>query len=281
MEIIKSIIEYGLYGILIKHFEVTGTEALLWLIPAILPALAGGYLLGSICSAVIISKKLFKDDVRNHGSKNAGMTNMFRSFGKKAGLLTLAGDAVKTALSVVLGYLCLGYIGAYLAGLFCMLGHMFPAYYKLKGGKGVVVAAFTILLTEPLVFLVLIVIFAVVLLGTRMVSLASGMTALLYPLMLNGLYAVLYGDGSAVGMRMPIAVLMTVMILIMHAENFKRIYNGKESKIKLPWNKESAAVSEAKIEYLSDADESDDEEKADKKSIRRTGGSSNYGKKKK
>ena len=234
----STIISGGLYRLLTEKFGVVGVPALLWLIPPVLLCAAGGYLLGSISSAVIVSRALYSDDIRRHGSGNAGMTNMFRTWGKKAGILTLVGDVVKTAVAVVLGYLWLGYMGAYLAGLFCMLGHMFPVFYKFRGGKGVLVAAVTIMLTEPVVILLLVAIFAIVLVGTRMVSMASGMTALLYPLVLNGTYAVFYGDGKVAGMRIPVAVFMTVMILIMHRENFKRIYAGKEPKINFPWTRD-------------------------------------------
>ena len=133
----STIISGGLYRLLTERFGVVGVPALLWLIPPILLCAAGGYLLGSLSSAVIVSRALFSDDVRSHGSGNAGMTNMFRTYGKKAGVLTLCGDVLKTVVATLLGYLWLGYIGAYLSGLFCMLGHMFPVFYKFRGGKGV------------------------------------------------------------------------------------------------------------------------------------------------
>lgn len=277
----STIISGGLYRLLTERFGVTGVPALLWLIPPILLCAAFGYLLGSINSAVIISRILYSDDVRGHGSGNAGMTNMFRTYGKKAGILTLAGDILKTVAATLLGYLWLGYIGAYLSGLFCMLGHIFPVFYKFRGGKGVLVVATVILLTEPPVFLVLAALFAIVLIGTRMVSMASGMAALLYPLILSGEYAVLYGDSNIAGMRMPIAVFMTVMILVMHRENFKRIYDGKEPKVRFPWNHDEPAQSD-EPERLSDADDDGDPvEKAPKTNKRTVRKKSNYGKKKK
>ena len=272
----STIISGGLYRLLTERFGVVGVPALLWLIPPILLCAAGGYLLGSLSSAVIVSRALFSDDVRSHGSGNAGMTNMFRTYGKKAGVLTLCGDVLKTVVATLLGYLWLGYIGAYLSGLFCMLGHMFPVFYRFRGGKGVLVAAVMILMTEPPVFLVLIVVFAIVLVGTRMVSMASGMAALLYPLILNGTYSVFYGDGSTAGMRIPIAVFITVMILIMHRENFKRIYAGKEPKVRFPWNHEEERG-------LSAADDEDgaEEDAPAAKPQRTVKKKSTYGKKKK
>ena len=282
MSVLQRIIESGLYGLFIKHYEITGVPMLLWMIPPILLCLAGGYLLGSLNSAIIVSKLVYSDDVRRHGSGNAGMTNMFRTWGKKAGILTLIGDVLKTVLSIVLGYLWFGYMGAYLAGLFCMLGHMFPLYYKFRGGKGVLAAAVMILMTEPPVFLVLIVIFVIVLLGTRMVSMASGMAALLYPLALNGTYSVFYGDGAVAGMRIPIAVFMTVMILVMHRENFKRIYNGKEPKIKFPWNHDEKQQIVEETPHSFSSEDEDEPKPADNAPGRRTvNKKSTYGKKKK
>ncbi len=281
MSVVKKIIENGLYGMLIRNSGYTGMQMLLWMIPFVLLCTVGGYLLGSLNSAIIVSRAVYSDDVRRRGSGNAGMTNMFRTWGKKAGILTLLGDVLKTVAAILLGYLWLGYIGAYLSGLFCMLGHMFPIYYKFRGGKGVLVAAVMILMTEPPVFLVLVAVFAIVLLGTRMVSMASGMSALLYPLILNSAYKVFYGDGAVAGMRIPIAMAMTVLILVMHRENFKRIYNGKENKVKFPWNHddETAEAEEAPAS-LSRAD--DEEDETAEQPVRRTAKKrSTYGKKKK
>ena len=95
------------------------------------------YMLGSMNFAIMTSKALYNEDIRNYGSKNAGMTNMFRVYGKKAGFYTLLGDALKTATAVFLGRLLGGENIAYLAALFCVLGHIAPVKYRFKGGKGV------------------------------------------------------------------------------------------------------------------------------------------------
>lgn len=281
------IISGGLYRLLTERFGVSGVALLLWEIPPILVCAVCGYLLGSISSAVIVSRSVFGDDVRRHGSGNAGMTNMFRTFGKKGGILTLAGDVGKTVIAVLIGYLCRGYMGAYLAGMFCIIGHMFPVFYKFRGGKGVLAAATMILLTEPLVFVLLVIIFAIVLLGTRMVSMASGMAALLYPMVLSGVYAVMFGNGSVTGLRMPIAVFITVLILFMHRENFKRIYAGTERKINFPWNHDEPARDASEMHSLSGADDEDrsdgntEEKSAKSPARRRVNKNANYGKKKK
>lgn len=299
-ELMDIIISGGLYRLLTEHFGISGVPMLLWMIPPILVCAVCGYLLGSINSAVIISRSVFGDDVRRHGSGNAGMTNMFRTFGKKGGLLTLAGDMGKTVIAVLVGYLCMGYMGAYLAGMFCIIGHMFPVFYKFRGGKGVLAAATMILLTEPLAFVVLVAIFAIVLLGTRMVSMASAMAALLYPMVLSAVYAMMTGNANVAGMRMPIAVFITAMILFMHRENFKRIYAGTERKINFPWNHDDGGRgTDSEAKRLSDADDIERDANGDKdeqdtsaavtaatkgasgEHRRRVSKHSNYGKKKK
>ena len=126
--------------------------------------LCASYLLGSINSAILISRVIYKDDIRTHGSGNGGMTNMLRTFGGKAALLTLAGDLGKTAIAISLAGLVFGfgYVAGisicefcYLAGLFAVLGHIFPIYYKFKGGKGVLVTSTMALILTPIPFLML------------------------------------------------------------------------------------------------------------------------------
>ncbi len=95
------------------------------------------YLLGNVQFAIILSKWKYHDDVRKHGSGNAGSTNMLRVFGLKPGLLTFAGDFCKGVLAVLLGRLVAGERGSYVAALFVVLGHDFPVFLQFKGGKGV------------------------------------------------------------------------------------------------------------------------------------------------
>ncbi len=190
---------------------------------------AVGYLLGSLNAAIIVSKTLFKQDIRQFGSGNAGLTNMHRVYGKKGALLTLAGDFLKQFAAIFIGMILTGQTGAYLAGLFCMIGHIFPVYYRFKGGKGVLTAATMILLLDPAIFLVLFIIFAVVLLFTRYVSLASVICAFIYP-------AVVYYESKLVtGSNPPMtlmlfALFVGVIIIFMHRSNIFRIFNNEENK---------------------------------------------------
>ena len=111
----------------------------------VLATAAEAYLLGSIDTGILVSKYLYHDDVRNYGSGAAGMTNMLRTFGKKAAALTAFGDVLKGALAVCIGrwlfgYLPAGgavspYLGVYLAAILATIGHLKPLYFGFKGGK--------------------------------------------------------------------------------------------------------------------------------------------------
>ncbi len=234
-----KIIERGLFGIICERFAITSESLGYWLLLmcAVLLSVAAGYLLGSVNAAIIISTKKYKSDIRTHGSGNAGMTNMFRTFGKTGGFLTLFGDLCKTVLPIMLGYLFLGYSGSYLAGLFVVLGHCFPIYYKFKGGKGVLAMFVMLLVCDPPVFVMTILVFAIVVIGTRFVSMASVMSAFFMPLFVHQWYTIMYGDGATAGIRMPIAFLITLTVSVMHLANLKRIMNREEPRVKMPWDK--------------------------------------------
>jgi glycerol-3-phosphate acyltransferase PlsY len=208
------------------------------------------YLLGQLNFAIIISKKKFGVDVRDYGSGNGGTTNMLRTFGKKSAIITLLGDMGKAIVSCLLGYLLLGRLGAFIAGLFCILGHTFPIKYKFRGGKGVACVAAVILMTDlgnvwvvPFIFIILLILFAVIALGLKYVSLASVMCMLIYPLFLYEVEqlfidAIKRPDGTVfvnkeVGLYVVLAFLMAAIIVFMHRENIKRLWQGKESKLDL------------------------------------------------
>ena len=182
------------------------------------------YLLGSLNSAIIISRYKYKQDIRSFGSGNAGLTNMHRVYGKDGAVWTLAGDIAKQLLSVLIGAIMFSRMGAYLAGAFCMIGHIFPVYYRFKGGKGVLTAATMILLIDPMIFAVLIVIFALVLLITRYVSLSSIIAALVYPAAIR----IAYGMEHA--FELFFALFVGVLVIYMHRSNLYRIFNNQESK---------------------------------------------------
>ncbi len=186
---------------------------------------ACAYLLGSINTSIILSKFFFHEDVRTHGSGNAGATNMLRTYGKKFGAMTLLGDALKAVIAVLIGRLVFGSIGAYLAGVFCMLGHVFPIYYRFKGGKGVVVAAVTVLMTNWKVGLILILFFVILVAATKFVSLGSVMCVLVYPILLSRML------GNDPHLVLLFAFAITIIVVLKHISNIKRLISGTESKI--------------------------------------------------
>jgi glycerol-3-phosphate acyltransferase PlsY len=215
------------YGFMLKPLQEGGTLNTVLVCLAFVAIILCAYLLGSINFAIIISCKKYKDDIRSHGSKNAGMTNMMRTYGKGAAALTLGGDALKAVIACIIGYLVMGQFGAYAAGLFCMLGHVFPLYYGFKGGKGVVTAAATVLMTDPIVFLILITLFIIMVAIWRYISLASITCIGLYPLILSFTTKMFAGKMSPFIL---FTVLMAILIIGKHWTNIQRLREGTESK---------------------------------------------------
>lgn len=213
-----------------------------------------GYFLGSINSAIITSKALYGKDIRNYGSGNAGLTNSLRVFGKKAALFTLLGDMLKSALSVFLGaWVCYNpEEGAYLAGLFCVLGHIAPIYYGFKGGKGVLASATMILILDPFVFLCLIVTFALILLLTRFVSMASVISAFLYPAYMYILEKTVMGNPPSF-FKLLFALIVAGLVIFMHRQNIQRVYNGEENRFSFKFK------GEGEKDKTADKDDDDDD----------------------
>ena len=238
-KIIEFIMNFGLIG---NYTGGLGEAARVAIFGAgVILIIAAGYLLGSINFAIIISAKQYKQDIRDFGSNNAGMTNMMRTYGKKAAAMTLIGDALKAVVACLIGHIILGQLGAYIAGLFCILGHIFPVYYKFKGGKGVVTAGITILMCNPIVFLIVITIFLIIVAFTRYISLGSVMAMLFYPLILDRVERFFNGSEGSIGGVF--AVIMAVLIIFKHWTNIKRLLKGTESKFSF---KKSVSKAEAK-----------------------------------
>ena len=186
------------------------------------------YLLGNLNGAILLSRLVEKDDVRRHGSGNAGFTNFFRNYGKATSLLVILIDGVKTALSCLLGGWLLGAYGLgtegmLLGGLCATLGHDFPAFLGFRGGKGIVCGFAAALVTDWRIGLILLALFALTYFSTKYVSLASLLCAVsflvLFPLFYPGKIWVTV-----------LAAVMAVLAIFLHRENLKRLLKGQERK---------------------------------------------------
>lgn len=233
-----------------------------------------GYLLGSISFAVIFSKAFTGKDVREQGSGNAGMTNVMRTSGKLPGILTFLCDFLKGTVSVILAkelflpvanflaYFVFGplidgtfvyyenivFNGAetylnprlvgYIVAIFCMLGHIFPIFFKFKGGKGVATIVGTAAAFSPFTALVCFTFFIIMTLCTKIVSISSILAVTLAVPVNYLFYVLLYNDGTYIwfGSHQALAstilvAIMSGMVIIKHHENIKRLLNGTENKI--------------------------------------------------
>ncbi len=189
------------------------------------------YLISGWNPAITFSKAIYKTDIRTCGSKNPGFTNFKRCFGNKWAWFVLALDLLKAALVVLLFAqvfelrMGLYQIGAAFTGLFAVLGHAYPVWYRFKGGKGFLVSLSTVWVTDWRVGLIVTVVMVVLLLTTKYMSLATVAATLCSPLLLLLFRAPL----SAVLLN----TAMVVFVALRHRENFKRLMAGTESKFTL------------------------------------------------
>lgn len=184
----------------------------------------GGYLVGSVPTGVILSKLFGAKDVRQEGSGNIGATNVYRVSGPKLGILTLLGDVAKGTIPVVLVCSLMDsemWIAAVAFSTF--LGHLFPIFLKLRGGKGVATALGIFLVIAPLVLPFVIVIFILVVMKWKYVSLGSLTASALLPIFIcvTG-YPIVYVD---------LSLIIGCLIVYRHWENIKRLREGVEKKI--------------------------------------------------
>ena len=233
-------------------------EYLGYLVLPMLLAAVAGYLLGSINWSIILTR-LFKhkEDIRKYGSGNAGMTNVLRTVGKVPAILTFVGDFVKCVAAVLLAYLIM-YLaffllglpvsyelvkaGQYIAGMACVMGHIFPVYYGFRGGKGVVASAAMIALLDWRAFLLVIGTFLLVFLWKRIVSLASVVCAVAYPVYTFLLVYFFDFSGSPLqgnaGRSLWYLLFVTAAslfiggtVLIKHRSNIGRLRRGEEKPV--------------------------------------------------
>ncbi len=197
------------------------------------------YLLGSVNSAIIVSKLFHHDDIRKHGSGNAGLTNTLRTYGKGAAALVLAGDMLKTALSIFIAGFLLGFnykFGmsynegwCYVAALASVLGHIFPVYYGFKGGKGVLSTATAALILTPYAFLILLLVFIGVVALSKYVSLGSVSVAVLYPVAVSAQIKLCFT--ATPGLLALSVIILAILIVWCHRGNLQRISDRTERKL--------------------------------------------------
>ena len=208
----------------------------------ILLTVAVSYLLGSVNTAIIVSKVLYKEDIRKYGSGNAGLTNILRTYGKGAAALTLFGDMLKTALAILFSAFLFGFYYkdgislsegyCYMAGLFAVIGHVFPIFYGFKGGKGVLATATMALILTPVPFAILLALFIIIVAISGYVSLGSVTVATLYPVMVH-FYVSYRFEMPLYGITALCTILLAIFVVWCHRENLKRIGNRTERKISI------------------------------------------------
>lgn len=182
------------------------------------------FLLGGISFSYILGKMYDNSDIRTKGSKNAGATNAYRSYGKKIGILSLILDMLKAVIAVSVGKYLLGNDGAVFAMMVTVLSHMYSYMLNAKGGKGVAASAGALLVIDLRIFFILFLVFLLVFLFTRIVSLCSIISAItvmiVFPIICeSSLFAV-------------ICIFITaIMVIIRHRSNIKRLLNGEEKKL--------------------------------------------------
>lgn len=203
------------------------------------------YFIGSINFAVIFAKAFVKKDVRELGSGNAGATNVLRNAGVVPGVLTFVFDALKGFAASFMGYKIFEYvntqiasdwsapiIGAYLCGLACMLGHIFPFFFGFKGGKGVATSVGIYAVCCWPAILIGLLVFALVTAFSKYVSLGSICAALTVVVL-----SIIFFDKTAIVLpQIVLNLSMGAAVILKHKDNIKRLISGTESKIKAKGN---------------------------------------------
>ncbi|WP_037344133.1 glycerol-3-phosphate 1-O-acyltransferase PlsY [Ruminococcus sp. FC2018] len=199
------------------------------------------YLFGSLNSAILVCRIMKHKDIREYGSKNAGLTNVYRVFGKGPALATLIFDLIKGVVAVVVCRIVVTdlmnvtffgdnkFIG-YLAGLIVMIGHIFPVFYGFHGGKGVLLAATTLLTIDPLTCALSVGTFIFLVVVTKYVSVGSIAAAISYPIFTFVVQSFIFPYPQGVIPNTIVAALIGIIIVYMHKPNIIRLMNGTENK---------------------------------------------------
>ena len=200
----------------------------------IISLLFGAYLLGSIPTAVWWGKRYYGIDVREFGSGNSGATNTFRVLGKKAGIPVLVIDIFKGTAAVLLAHFAPfvfdtnEFVNLELGlGIAVLIGHVFPLFAGFRGGKGVATILGVVICLTPITSLLVLLVFVIVLLSTRYVSLSSMTAGLSFPFFLN---IVLKNQNQIL---LLFSVFVAILLIITHKKNISRLLKRQESKVDL------------------------------------------------
>lgn len=208
----------------------------LGLILTVVIAAAASYFLGCFNGAVIVSKYILKDDVRNHGSGNAGLTNFHRTFGGGLTFVVILCDVLKAVIAVLLGSWLFAWdpvLGKYFAALFCLLGHMFPCMFHFKGGKGILSGGTVALMIDWRIALVVWGGFLILVIVTRYVSLGSLWAGASFPFISWYCYP---------NVRIVVlAFLLGGLVVWQHRGNAERLLHGTERKLSFHKKKEGGS----------------------------------------
>lgn len=198
----------------------------LWI--SLLIAAAASYLLGNLNGSVLISRLHQHDDVRLHGSGNAGFTNFFRNYGGLISLVVILVDGLKAAAACLISGALLRPYGLFsegevLGAIFVTLGHNFPALLGFRGGKGIVCGFAAAIVIDWRVAVVILAVFAIVYLATRYVSLASVLAAVSFGVS----FLVLHREQPWICAG---GVLIALLAIFMHRKNIARLLRGQEQQ---------------------------------------------------
>jgi acyl phosphate:glycerol-3-phosphate acyltransferase len=180
------------------------------------------YLIGSIPSGLIIGKKFYGVDIRQHGSGNLGGTNTFRVLGVKAGLIVTSADILKGTLAAALPLIFPSELHPLFVGIFAVAGHTYPLFAGFRGGKAVATSAGVLLCYAPWMFLIMIAGFFISLYITKYVSLSS---------MFGGVVAIIYAVIMQDSILIIVVSILTAFVVYRHRSNIKRIINKTEPKV--------------------------------------------------
>lgn len=193
------------------------------------------YVLGSVNGAIIASISIYRKDIREYGSGNPGLTNFYRVFGKGGAVLVVLIDSVKTLAPVLLGGYLFGrcfdmqLLGHEITGLFVLIGHCFPVFYRFHGGKGIMAAGTILIVVDWRLAIICWGLFIVITAATKLVSLASIIGVAAFPV-----FQIIFELGGA--RENVIAIICAVLVIARHHANVSRLVRGEEQKMSFGHN---------------------------------------------